>query len=292
MSSIITKSYYEERTSTTTLMIAHIQCDTSADLPARGAFQGITLLMSSVADVIDTGNKYKMNSNGVWILQPVAQADAYTRSQTDALISGRIPFDLPQIAAAGDDLDTYIQPGTWFLPSAAGVLNNPASGDARLDVIRISDTIVRQIVRPVGSNMRGYIRNSYNTTPATWAEWFVDATDNTIRSQIYMIGRDLTTGDDLNSFNASDYCGSWQASTRAIAQTILHRPAYSDDANKLFRMEQYTEQSNSRFFQELFVFGVSGTSNGSVERFIRSYTAAGWSTWYQYALSTVTAWTP
>lgn len=282
---------YTEPTAGDTLIRAHIVGDTAAELPAITQYSGYELLMGSRFDDLSTGDTYKMQSDGTWVRQPLAQSDTYTTTQIDNLVDGRIPFDLPQAAAAGDDLDDYTTQGTWALP-AAGIANNPASGAARLDVLRVSDTIVRQYVRPVGTNMRTYVRNSLGTTPETWADWLIDVTNNGVRAQIYLVGQDLTANDDLNALTSADDCHTWQTTTRAIAQTIAHRPDYADASTKIFRVEQYAANANNRFIQRMTVVTASGSGQGAIEQYIRTYTAGGWGSWYQVPLTAVPDYVP
>ena len=76
--------------------IGVIICDTVSDLPAVNAFSGISLYMGSVADIIQTGDRYKLNSSGTWIKQPApttTQLDLsgyYTDAETDAAISAAL----------------------------------------------------------------------------------------------------------------------------------------------------------------------------------------------------------
>lgn len=68
--------------------VAHIDCDTAADLPAINAYTGITLLMGSTAKDISQNADYEMQSSGTWVLQQAGTA-AYTKAETDALLSAK-----------------------------------------------------------------------------------------------------------------------------------------------------------------------------------------------------------
>lgn len=65
--------------------VAHIQCDTAADLPGVNDFAGITLIQGSEAHDIDQNADYMMQSNGTWILQQAGTA-AYTKAEVDNLL--------------------------------------------------------------------------------------------------------------------------------------------------------------------------------------------------------------
>lgn len=72
-----------------TLIVAKIECDTDADLPAYNYFTGYELQKGSEAHVIDGNALYMMDSSGNWILQedPMFK-DVYTKSEVDDLIDG------------------------------------------------------------------------------------------------------------------------------------------------------------------------------------------------------------
>lgn len=65
--------------------VAHIQCDTAADLPGVNDFAGITLIQGSESHDIDQNADYMMQSNGTWVLQQAGQA-AYTKAEIDSMI--------------------------------------------------------------------------------------------------------------------------------------------------------------------------------------------------------------
>lgn len=74
-------------------VLGHVICDTVADLPAPTDFTGQVLVMGSWADIIQTGDSYKMHSDGTWELQPApttTQLDLsgyYTSAEVDSAIS-------------------------------------------------------------------------------------------------------------------------------------------------------------------------------------------------------------
>lgn len=83
------RSYSLADISDQTLIVAEIECDTDADLPAYDYFSGFELQKGSKAHVIDGNKKYMLNSSGSWMIQDDSMfADVYTKSEVDSLISG------------------------------------------------------------------------------------------------------------------------------------------------------------------------------------------------------------
>lgn len=283
MSRLITQSLYEEPSATNTLMIAHIECDTAADLPAPTDFPGITLLLSSTADVVETGEKYKMKSDGTWILQPTQQADTYTTTQIDAMIDGRIPFSMPETIPSTADLDTYTTPGTYNIPS--NILHAPVTSRGRIDVIELTDTqIVQQIYRGTGSTTRLYMRNLNTIDPISWHPWVpVDTLG-------IGIGITLNTADDLNTFVKY---GVFVATSTSIASSVLNRPAYSDTHSKIFTVR--VDAFRFRVQQTLIAVNISsGTNYGNLEYFYRigESDQSRWGSWHQMTTTTIQPYTP
>lgn len=67
-------------------MMCEIIADTAADLPAN-TIQRI-FIIGTYATVIDTGDIYKINSSGTWILQPSGEfRNVYTKSEIDNMVS-------------------------------------------------------------------------------------------------------------------------------------------------------------------------------------------------------------
>lgn len=67
-------------------MMCEIIADTAADLPANTAQR--IFIIGSFATVIDTGDTYKINSGGTWILQPSGEfRNVYTKSEIDSIVS-------------------------------------------------------------------------------------------------------------------------------------------------------------------------------------------------------------
>lgn len=105
MSSRIRETLYAKTANdgSTVNIVANIDCDTAADLPAVNHFAGLTLLMGSEAHDISQNGKYKMQSDGTWVLQQVGTANYYTKQEIDAMIQALndridaliIPADCP-----------------------------------------------------------------------------------------------------------------------------------------------------------------------------------------------------
>ena len=82
------KSYSLADLSDQSLIVAQIECDTLADLPAVNAFTGRTLVKGSTAHVIDGNTQHELNSSGTWVKQEQSPfADVYTKSEVDTLLA-------------------------------------------------------------------------------------------------------------------------------------------------------------------------------------------------------------
>lgn len=82
------KSYSLADLSDQSLIVAQIECDTLADLPAVNAFTGRTLVKGSVAHVIDGNTEHELNSSGSWVKQDQSPfVDVYTKTEIDALLA-------------------------------------------------------------------------------------------------------------------------------------------------------------------------------------------------------------
>lgn len=82
------KSYSLADLSDQSLIVAQIECDTLADLPAVNAFTGRTLVKGSTAHVIDGNTQHELNSSGTWVKQDQSPfSDVYTKSEIDALLA-------------------------------------------------------------------------------------------------------------------------------------------------------------------------------------------------------------
>lgn len=68
-------------------IMAELWADTAADLPPNT--QDLVFIIGSFATAIDTGDTYKINSAGAWILQPNQNQfeNVYTKSEIDAFLN-------------------------------------------------------------------------------------------------------------------------------------------------------------------------------------------------------------
>ncbi len=69
-------------------IMCEIAADTAADLPANTTER--VFILGTFATAIDTGDTYKINSSGAWILQPSANAweNVYTKFEIDNILTG------------------------------------------------------------------------------------------------------------------------------------------------------------------------------------------------------------
>lgn len=102
--------------------------DTAADLTGLTHFDNIKILSGSRAKDISTGDKYLINSAGVWVLQPSDNAfvNVYTKTEIDGIVQG-IDADITaaesDIAVLHDATERLIDTGAKNLvdaPSGSG----------------------------------------------------------------------------------------------------------------------------------------------------------------------------
>lgn len=278
MSAIITDIYKGYRDSAGNNVIqARIACDTFADLPTSTAFAGAVLAIDSQAIVIDVASEYRLDSVGVWHLYQPGAADVYTRAQTDALLAGRIPYSLPQTIPAAGDLDTYTDPGTYDIQP--GAAHTPVTGSGgRLDIIRLSGSIVQQRFSGTGSTTRLYARNLSTASPLAWHPWAPLVTG------AYGIGIAIQQGDDLNTYTTY---GAYVAASTSIAASCVHRPDYARASNKMFVLR--VDANRFRAQQTLTAVDISSTYYGEIAVYIRIGESNGsqWGSWYQQTSAAV-----
>ena len=252
-------------------LYARIACDTVSDLPAPAAFPEGELVMGSIAEIIDDGSEYKMDSSGTWHKQPAGSGggDSYTKSETDDLIAGRIPYQYGEeivAASAGDaDLNNFTDTGTYHstAASAANTDNTPKAPNGaitgyRLDVVQISATLVQQILRPNGSECYIFIRNR---SGSRWTPWY------NINEQ--GLAQGIAPNSDLNDLTAvgTFYCGA------TTAGTLTNNPA---GAAAIKVNVEYLNGTN-RLIQTL-----TPATNGTFTFYKRQYTSSGFQSWYKF----------
>ena len=277
MSAIITEIYKGYRDSAGNNVIqARIACDTFADLPTTTAFAGAVLAIDSQAIVIDVASEYRLDSAGVWHLYQPGAADVYTRAQADALLAQRIPFAAQETIPATADLDTYTDPGTFEVLS--GAAHTPISTSGRLDVLRISASVVQQRYTAPGSTTRVYYRNLQTLSPISWHPWAP------IITGAYGIGTSISQGADLNTFTTY---GAYVAASTSIAASCVHRPDYARASNKMFVLR--VDANRFRAQQTLTAVDISSTYYGEIAVYIRIGESNGsqWGSWYQQTSAAV-----
>jgi len=86
----ILQDFVDRQTGVRSIMIEGI-ADTAADLPQNT--EQLVYIIGSYADVIDTGNRYKINSAGQWIQQPSTGGggggDTYTKAEIDQFLADK-----------------------------------------------------------------------------------------------------------------------------------------------------------------------------------------------------------
>ncbi len=82
----VLQEYIDRATGQRSIM-AELVADTAADLPANT--QDLVFIIGSFATAIDTGDTYKINSAGAWILQPSENQfeNVYTKTEIDNIVS-------------------------------------------------------------------------------------------------------------------------------------------------------------------------------------------------------------
>lgn len=108
----ILQDFTDRQTGARSIMIEGI-ADTAADLPQNTA--QLVYIIGSYADVIDTGDRYKINSAGQWIMQPNQNAfdNVYTKSEIDALLQAKqntLTFDA---LSTSDSANVLTSGGVW-----------------------------------------------------------------------------------------------------------------------------------------------------------------------------------
>lgn len=193
----ILQDYTDRLTGARSIMIEGI-ADTTADLPQNTA--QLVYIIGSYADVIDTGDRYKINSSGQWILQPRQNAfdNVYTKAEIDTMFA---PATLSAAGAsgylnagavwdsvwsqilglntirnliAGDDLNNIVTVGIYRVTNsatAAQIVNIPyVQAGGRLIVSNIGGAD-RYIQIYIASGARFYIR-AMATSALTWSHWY------------------------------------------------------------------------------------------------------------------------
>ena len=175
--------------------------DTAADLAGLTHYDSIKILQGSDTLDIETGDHYIMQSSGVWIRQPSANAfdNVYTKAEIDAMfppvtqsaagstgylnagavwssVFGQIlGLNTTRNFAAGDDANDVQEPGIFRATNAAtaqAVLNLPGLRQAggRLICFNVGGA-GRWIQLYIDSGARCYMRGML-TSSQNWSHWF------------------------------------------------------------------------------------------------------------------------
>lgn len=108
-----------------------IQVDTAFDLPALNQTDWV-FEIGSLAYVIDTGSKYKIKSDGTWVLQEAGTA-SYTKAEVDAIIAA---LDAPTAGGSGRyiseiyETDGVIHATPATIQTSVNTSNNAVSSNA------------------------------------------------------------------------------------------------------------------------------------------------------------------
>ena len=194
----ILQDFVDRQTGVRSIMIEGI-ADTAADLPQNT--EQLVYIIGSYADIIDTGDRYKINSAGQWILQPRQNVfdNVYTKSEIDAMFapvalsaggstgylnagavwssvwSQIMGLNTVRNLVAGDDMNLLTTVGIYRVvnsATAALILNIPfTQAGGRLIVSNLGG-VDRYFQIYIASGIRFYIRAMATSAP-TWSHWFV-----------------------------------------------------------------------------------------------------------------------
>ena len=204
----ILQDFTDRQTGARSIMVEGI-ADTASDLPQNTA--QLIYIIGSYADVIDTGDRYKINSAGQWILQPRQNAfdNVYTKSEIDALLQAKqntLIYDAQStrdsanmltsggvwlsvwsqvlgvnttknlsqdIPAGGYDLNTIIETGIYRIPSAsvAGQIAHVPQQAAARLIVSNVALDNRYMQFWFGSGARFFIRSYISTGWQHWHEY-------------------------------------------------------------------------------------------------------------------------
>lgn len=156
-----------------------IQVDTASDLPALNQTDWV-FEIGSLAYVIDTGSKYKIKSDGTWVLQEPGSA-AYTKAEVDALIQD-----------AEDYADSAVTTGI-------NALDASTVGGSGKYISSIYET--DGIIHATPSTIQTSVNTSSNAVSSNAVKTYVDTKVATKASitDIYGPGIIIPDGADLNA---------------------------------------------------------------------------------------------
>lgn len=193
----ILQDFVDRQTGVRSIMVEGI-ADTAADLPQNTA--QLVYIIGSYADVIDTGDRYKINSFGQWIQQPRQNTfdNVYTKSEIDAMFApvsqsaadstgylnaGGVfssiwsqVFGLNTVRnlIAGDDLNVITTVGIYRVTNsvaAAQILNIPHTQSGGRLIVSNLGSGDRYFQIYIALGIRFYIR-AVATSAQTWSHWY------------------------------------------------------------------------------------------------------------------------
>lgn len=147
-------------------IIVDLLCDSDSDLPSVSYFISAEciLFQGSTAEIISSGAKYEMQSDGTWTLKQAGQA-TYTKSEIDSLLADRMPLKnadyMPLVTSGTWDL--------WTLPIGVYYRTSSVSDVAHIPA-GLNVAFFAIVQNTVGSNRRQI--TLYPCTQATAGEFY------------------------------------------------------------------------------------------------------------------------
>lgn len=127
---------------------AHIIADTVADLPALGYFAGYTLQAGSFADVVQTSQRFMIDSAGAWYEQlHDIGADVYTKQQTDILLNAKQDTLTP-----GTNMDTTPTQASTNPATSGGIY----TAIALMNFLRVGEQIPEETTPGTYNDLNAY----------------------------------------------------------------------------------------------------------------------------------------
>lgn len=179
-----------------TKQLCSIEADNQTSLPAadQSATAGFIIVRSSSALVLDTGDRYIMNSGGTWVQQPTGvqldltgyatqqdltdglagkvDTSTYNAGQAaqDDVIADKWGYKRSTIGGTGD-FNTVVSSGYYRYNGAPANAPTGASGEFGVLMVYAAGSYISQIAHCFLSSRYGlYIRSSTNTG-STWTAW-------------------------------------------------------------------------------------------------------------------------
>lgn len=258
---------FTDRTTGARSVMAEIAADTAADLPANTA--QLTYILGSFATVVDTGDKYKINSSGVWQLQPGSEwTNVYSKTEIDAIIQSVIDGELKrsdiyrgyQITANTDmnDDTLYGNYGTYYCSdgaTAATLQNSPITSSGFVMLNFSTGNRVRLFIAVSANTPRMFIQAR---TGGTWRTIRQFAMTDEIQYDENMLGY------NWGRYNVAESTGDVNPSTTRIGtpdyfeipagtQTITYSPFFDGVRGDVF----YLFYDSNKVYNNIYIGWVS-----------------------------------